>query len=35
LPDDQPNGARAKFVAEAEIFMEKAPGGEKFKSDDL
>ena len=35
LPDDQPNGARARFVAEASVYMEQTPGGEKIKSDDL
>ena len=34
LPDDQPNGARARFVAEASIFMEKTLGREKMKYDD-
>ena len=35
LPDDQPNGASARFIAEASVLQERSPGGERFKSDDL
>lgn len=35
LPDDQPNGASARFFAEASVWQERSPGGEKFRSDDL
>jgi hypothetical protein len=35
LPDNQPNGASAKFYAQASAYQERSPGGERFKSDDL
>jgi hypothetical protein len=33
IPEDQPNGASARFYATSNVFQERTPGGDQFMSD--